>query len=259
MEPSLRTLKALYAFSRNECAFPGCTCPIAEPDSATITGVVCHINARNAGGPRFDPMQTDADLNALGNLILLCGRHHKIVDTELIKYTADRLRRMQSEHQGSGIAEIQPSDLKIVELLLEQYKTLYVIQAGVHVMVSSPGAIQATNVTIKTTRQKLSKVPLPQGVLGSDTVRRPYIKHLIDRYNDFAKLQKRREFNFGRIYSAIKHEFKAHWEWVPLSRFDELASFLQGRIDKTTQGKINGSKGHKNFSTFEDFENEIRG
>jgi hypothetical protein len=59
MEPALKTVKTLFALSRNECAFPGCPAPIVESESETITGVICHINARSPDGPRYDPAQTD--------------------------------------------------------------------------------------------------------------------------------------------------------------------------------------------------------
>jgi hypothetical protein len=50
MEPSLVTVKRLFARSQNRCAFTGCDFPIVE-ESDTVTGIICHINARSPGGP----------------------------------------------------------------------------------------------------------------------------------------------------------------------------------------------------------------
>ncbi len=50
-------------------------------DSETVTGEICHIRAASSGGPRYDPAQSEEDCYAASNLLVLCGRHHKIVDT----------------------------------------------------------------------------------------------------------------------------------------------------------------------------------
>jgi hypothetical protein len=52
-EPTAATVKRLFAFSKNQCAFPDCTIPIVEA-SGVVTGIICHIKARNRGGPRYD-------------------------------------------------------------------------------------------------------------------------------------------------------------------------------------------------------------
>jgi len=254
MEPALKTVKTLFALSRNECAFPGCPAPIVESESETITGVICHINARSPDGPRYDPAQTDDARHSLTNLILLCGRHHKIVDTEVSRYPAELLRSMQKAHRGRCVADIGPSETRVAELLLAEYRRAYVINAGGHVMIGSSGSVQGTNITIKTSRRKAASIVLPLGVIGSDVKRRPYVKYLIDRYAEFAKVQPGREFKYPVFYSAIKAEFKMDWKWIPTSRFEELCQYLQGRIDRTRLGRINRSKGHRNFVDFSNFE-----
>ena len=253
MEPALKTLKTLFALSRNECAFPGCPAPIVESESETISGVICHINARSPEGPRYDPEQTDDVRHSLSNLILLCGRHHKIVDTEVSKYSAELLRTMQATHRGGAVADIGPFETRVGEVLLAEYRRAYVINAGGHVMIGSPGAVQGTNVTIKTSKKKSPGILLPVGVIGSDVTRRPYVKYLIDRYAEFAKNQPGREFKYPVFYSAIKAKFKMDWKWIPTSRFEELCQYLQGRIDSTLMGRINRSKGHKNYADFSIF------
>jgi hypothetical protein len=53
--------------------------PIVEA-VGTITGEICHIRARNEGGPRFDVTQSEGERHGFENLVLLCRRHHKMVD-----------------------------------------------------------------------------------------------------------------------------------------------------------------------------------
>lgn len=246
------TLKRLFAMSGNRCAFPECTLPIVD-DSGVVTGTVCHIKARSKKGPRYDPKQTADERHSYANLLLLCPRHHKQIDSDSRTYTVDRLGEMKAVHeQRNGSIELSKSDALKAEALLKDYRDLH-INAGGHVMLNSPGAVQATNVIIKGNKGSVKLLPA-LGSLGSDVVRRNYAKHLVDRYNEFASKQTgRKEFSYGVIYRLIKKRYKADWERIPLARFDDLVKFLQDRIDKTQLGSINRGKGIKNYSTFDEY------
>ena len=243
--------------SLNKCAFPNCDLPIME-ETGTVTGLVCHIKGRNKGGPRYDPKQTNKERHAFENVILMCARHSKVIDSESERYTVELLQEMKTQRECSGSTTLSGADTMKAESLFKEYRTLY-ITAGGHVMVNSPGSMQATNVTIKGSKSKL-KVGPAEGSLGSDAVRRNYIKHLIDRYNDFASKQARRsKFVYPAIYATIKKNFKAEWERIPLVRFDDLVEFLQRRINRTRLGSINRGRGIKNYSTFDEYRTNYAG
>lgn len=57
--PSNPTVKRLYALSGNRCTFPNCPDTMVDRPSGKVTGRVCHIKARSATGPRFDPDQSE--------------------------------------------------------------------------------------------------------------------------------------------------------------------------------------------------------
>lgn len=251
-EPTLPTIKRLFALSGNHCAFPDCQLPIVE-ESGTVTGIVCHIKARSKGGPRYDGKQTAEERHGFANLVLMCARHSKLIDSDPKTYTAEILQNLKVKREIPGsIPDLSRSDAIKAEALLQDYRALY-ITAGGHVMVGSPGAVQGTNVTIKNIKGKVKVMPA-EGTLGSDAVRRNYIKHLIDRYNEYASKQRgRTNFSFAAIYSHIKKFFKADWERIPLSRFDDLVTLLQDRIDRTQLGSINRGKGFPNYSTFDEY------
>ncbi len=92
----------------------------------------------------------------------------------------------------------------------------------------------------------------PAGSIGSSQKMMSYIGHLIDRYNEYQKAHKDKAGNkkYAMIYIALKRVFKSDWKHLPTEKFEELASYLQGRIDKTFLGRINKSKGIKNYSTY---------
>ncbi len=98
-QPSVKTIKRLYAECGNRCAFPKCSTLMASLESGTIVGEICHIKGKSMDGPRYDASQTEEERHGYDNLLLLCGAHHKIVDDDPIAYTVERLRNMKHEHR----------------------------------------------------------------------------------------------------------------------------------------------------------------
>lgn len=96
-EPSLRTIKKLFAHSGNRCAFPECKIALIQGD--TVVGRICHIKAAMPGGPRYDSQQLPAERHAYENLILLCANHHVVVDDDPVNFTVERLLHMKMEHK----------------------------------------------------------------------------------------------------------------------------------------------------------------
>jgi hypothetical protein len=108
-QPSIATVKRLFAVSHNRCAFPKCGNPIVDPESGKVTGRICHIKAQSSGGPRYDPSQTDDERHSFENLLLLCPIHHDVIDSDPTSYTVDRLRQIKAAHE-SGPREPEPAD-----------------------------------------------------------------------------------------------------------------------------------------------------
>ena len=90
-------LRDLGIRSKNQCAFPGCDHLILNEKGEYIAEL-CHIEAAERGGPRFNPSQTDEERRSIENLIFLCHQHHKETDNEEI-YTVDRLRGVGDVHK----------------------------------------------------------------------------------------------------------------------------------------------------------------
>lgn len=249
--PSLATIKALFARSRNRCAFPDCASPVVE-DTGTVTAEICHIRALSPRGPRYDKDQTPEERNSAANFILMCGRHHKIIDTETRRYTAATLLQIKQEHEGQAPAEISPAGARVAQQLLTNYTQITVVGNHGNVAIQSPGAIQAKSITIKTTKPRLS-VAAPPGSIGAARAQVAYCQHLIDRYQDYQKADwtGKTDFKYAAIHIALKRTFGVSWKLLDESRFGELVAFLQRRIDGTIIGKLNRAKGRSNYSSFE--------
>jgi hypothetical protein len=96
--PSDVTIKRLFAASSNNCAFPDCASPLVEGE--TVVGEICHIRSANKGHRRYDRKQTDEKRHGYDNLLLLCRKHHKIVDTEVERYPPALLTEMKKAHEA---------------------------------------------------------------------------------------------------------------------------------------------------------------
>lgn len=106
--PRRKTLQAILALSGNRCAWPDCSRVYFDPSSETVVGEVAHIRARNAGGPRYDPLLSNEALHGVGNLMVLCREHHRIVDQNPDDYPVELLLRWKaSAEEGPAEADDQ--------------------------------------------------------------------------------------------------------------------------------------------------------
>ncbi|MBE0508693.1 MAG: hypothetical protein IBX50_18575 [Marinospirillum sp.] len=117
LSPKTETVRALFARSGNQCAFPGCTQPLIN-DRNQFIGQICHIEAALPGGERYNHTQSDEDRRAYENLLLLCYPHH-VETNDTDEYSVDRLHQLKRDHE----AVFEKSSFKIDETAL--YKIIY--------------------------------------------------------------------------------------------------------------------------------------
>lgn len=252
-QPTIKTIKMLFAKSGNQCAFPGCNNPIIE-NTGIVTGNICHIKAKNTNGPRYDTNLSEKRKNEYDNLILLCSRHHQIVDKDPSTYDANVLVDMKKVHEEFNERLETAEDDIFAKVLLNKYKNIEISDNSGNIMIGSPNAIQAKIINIKSTKDHIKIMP-PSGSISNNLKLLAYIKHLINRYNEFAGGDKTRggKFNYGALYRNIESNFGVKYDLVPENRGAELIGYLQNRIDRTRQARINKGKGYKSYSTFEEF------
>jgi len=92
-----KTIKRLFGLGRNKCSFPGCEKEMSDEKSAKHSNI-CHIEAANKGGERWNFNMTDVERADYNNLILLCPPHHDETNDE-DKYTIDVLKSMKKKHE----------------------------------------------------------------------------------------------------------------------------------------------------------------
>lgn len=96
--------KTLWGRSGGVCAFPDCDALLVEDLGANQTAVVvsqeCHIVASADEGPRGDPLFPASERDRHPNLILLCLKHHKVVDDDPDRWSVNELRRIKKTHEA---------------------------------------------------------------------------------------------------------------------------------------------------------------
>jgi hypothetical protein len=107
-------LRALFARSGNRCAFPGCTAPLVNGNNQFVAQV-CHIEAAEPGGERYNPTKSDEERRAYANLLILCYPHHVETD-DVTCYPVQALKEMKALHEQ----QFERNLFKIDESLLNK-------------------------------------------------------------------------------------------------------------------------------------------
>lgn len=99
-------VKLLWGLAAARCGFPQCRQECVEQatdlDRAVVLGKIAHIvpHSNKEGEPRADLSFATELLDRYENWILLCARHHDIVDGQPNTYSAVDLRRWKNEHES---------------------------------------------------------------------------------------------------------------------------------------------------------------
>lgn len=98
LAPTIEVAKRLFALSGNRCAFHDCDHAIFDKHGVFIAEV-CHIEAAEPGGERFNPSMTNEQRRQIENLMLMCHEHHKVTD-DVRQFSVQRMREMKARHEA---------------------------------------------------------------------------------------------------------------------------------------------------------------
>src|SRR5450759_3034917 len=148
-QPSLQTIKKLFAVSGNRCAFHECRTHLVDPASGKVTGRICHIRAQSAGGPRYDANQSETERHGFENLLLMCPVHHDIIDADTENYFVDRLRKMKLDHESSvsSHSTTMTSSNEVANQLLQNSRVANLTDGSVVTSISQSGGQTAHSIT----------------------------------------------------------------------------------------------------------------
>lgn len=100
LEPLPETKRQLFLLSGNKCAFPECEQLIIDQFGHFI-GQICHIEAANIGGERFNPTHTNEQRRHISNLILMCPTHHGVTNN-VQQYPVSKMQEIKRNHESKA-------------------------------------------------------------------------------------------------------------------------------------------------------------
>ena len=97
LAPARDTVRELYLKSGNRCAFPGCAKALFN-GKGVFVGQICHIEAAEPKGERFNKFQTNEERRLFSNLMLMCYDHH-VETNDVIKFSVESMKKMKAAHE----------------------------------------------------------------------------------------------------------------------------------------------------------------
>ena len=197
-------------------------------------------NSEEVGHFQIHHIDENPENNKFGNLLLLCSMcHSKITKGDILKTVVFQ---------------------KKIELLAKSKTTKdnTIIDKSVNFNAKVENAVVGNNNKIIIKQQeKTIKQKYPEGCIGFDNIKANYIGYLIKRYNEYKENEiGKNNMNYAIFSAQLKKKYKIGTTRtiynLPIEKFEGLVGYIQMRIDKTTFSKMLG-KGHKNYSTFEEY------
>lgn len=108
---SVQDRKRLWGRAASRCAFPDCRQELIEEMTGdqgdVLVGQEAHIIGRNSDGPRGKSDLTAAQRDTYENLILLCARHHIIIDNDVKAYPLELLEAYAKPRLSSASSQVR--------------------------------------------------------------------------------------------------------------------------------------------------------
>ena len=256
------TIKRLFAKSQNQCARPGCKSPLVIGDQ--VLAEICHIRARQKGGPRFDPTLSLEEKDGFANLMLLCGTCHTMVDKDPTKWTVPLLTEIKEIHERGGAAEIDSDMAGKAMLILDKHsndtvrnlKQAKAISSQYGVAIAVGGDNHAP-ITVKSSSRPTGTY-YPPNSIGANANLTNYIDYLCELY---VKFMQPIDTDEGRLYGKLGKQIKTKFHLakrtrnhLPAERFHDLVDFLvHEKLALTPVGRKHVRKGAKLCLSFEEY------
>jgi len=99
-----KTRTRLWVLAGGRCQYEGCNEPLWRDDltmSEMNGAYIAHIRDVNPQTHRYDPRLSPELATDIANLMLLCDKHHRLIDREEEKeHPVERLKRMKQQHEA---------------------------------------------------------------------------------------------------------------------------------------------------------------
>lgn len=201
-------------------------------------GSICPFcDNEDAGHFQIHHIDDDPSNHAMENLLLVCaGCHSKITKNDISQI--DVLKRKVQLTSGA----------------VQKQQKAKVIQFNSQVGNAFVGDNHVINIK---PQAKKAKNKYPEGTIGFDRDKMNYISYLTGKYNEFKEYEVGKgNVRYGVFGAHLKKKYgigptKAIYN-LSIDKFEELACYIQNRIDGTMLGKIN-RKSQQNYCMFPEY------
>jgi hypothetical protein len=114
LQPTKEVIRLLFGKSGNQCAFPNCSHKLFNEKNQFIAQI-CHIEAAEKGGERYNFNSTDEYRRSYENLIILCYAHH-VETNDVDDYSVESLKQIKYEHEK----QFENANFQVNETALRQ-------------------------------------------------------------------------------------------------------------------------------------------
>lgn len=120
--------KILWAKAGNRCSYRYehdiCDEELVFPDNRKdiLVGEECHIVGEKAGSARY--ISDFSERDAYSNRILMCPKHHKMIDDNKRTYTTKKLGNMKREHEKSIAERIEKKEIQSIVIKNSVFRTV---------------------------------------------------------------------------------------------------------------------------------------
>lgn len=92
------------------CKHPTKGASMENSAKVSSIGVAAHICAAAPGGPRYDPSMTTEERKGIENCLWLCQTHSKVIDTDVVTYTVEKLKEIKKEAEIAASQALASTD-----------------------------------------------------------------------------------------------------------------------------------------------------